>query len=216
MQKRLAMECPATDPFAVNWHIHCSLEWKTEQRGMGKDREAGPMQSATYKQMRRLAPDLEGTFSLYDFEIFRGLRKVDIDRIVNAGVIRSVEGGKLLFRKGDIGNDVFLVLRGKIQIADEYDNHRKILAEFGAGEFFGEMSMFEKAHTRSTYAIVKEPSQLLTLKNDALDKLIDRKLPNRFLKNIIRVLCLRIRANNIMYMRARYHDKSSKEIRWQG
>lgn len=174
------------------------------------------MQALKYRMMKKLAPDLGGTVSLEDFEIFGGLRKADIDRIVEAGVIRSAEGGKLLFRKGDIGDEVFLILRGKVQIADEYEHHKKILAELEPGDFFGEMSMFENIHTRSTHAIVKEASQLLIIKNEDLNHLINRKLPNRFLKNIIRVLCHRIRANNILYMRARYHDKSSREIRWQG
>jgi CRP-like cAMP-binding protein len=178
--------------------------------------EAWPMQSATYKKMKKLAPNLEETFSPDNFEIFRGLSSTDVGRIVNAGIIRSVDGGKVLYRKGDVGDDVYLVLGGKVQIVDEYDGHKKTLAEFGKGEFFGEMSMFEKAHTRSTHAIVKEPSRLLVIKNDVLDKLIDKKLPKRFLKNVILVLYRQIRVNRSMYMHARYNDKSSKDIRWQG
>jgi len=175
------------------------------------------MQTATYnKKMRKMAPDLEEAFSFETFEIFGGLSKGDIDRIVGAGVIRTVDGGKLLYRKGDKGKDVFLILKGHVQIADEYEHHKKILAELGPGDFFGEMSMFKKNHLRTTHAIVKESSHLLVVKNDVLNKMIDKKLPNRFLKNIIRVLCHRIRANNLMYMRSRYHEKSSKEIRWQG
>ena len=174
------------------------------------------MQSTTYKKMKKLAPDLEETFSLDNFEIFRGLSSADVGRIVDAGVIRSVDSGKALFRKGDIGNDVYLILKGKVQIVDEYDGHKKSLAEFGQGEFFGEMSMFEKVHTRSTHAIVKEPSRLLVKKDDVLNKLIDKKLPKRFLKNIIKALYHQIRVNHSMYMHARYHDKSSKDVRWQG
>ena len=123
-----------------------------------------------------LASDLGEKLSLHDFEIFEGLSRSDVNRIVGAGVIRSVDRGKLLFRKGDIGEDVFLVLKGTIQIVDEYDNHKKTLAELGSGEFFGEMSMFERAHKRSVHAVVKEPSQLLVLRNKVLNKLIDDKL----------------------------------------
>jgi len=163
-----------------------------------------------------LASDLGEELSLHDFEIFRGLSRSDVNRIVGAGVIRSMDRGKLLFRKGDIGEDVFLVLKGTIQIVDEYDNHKKTLAELGPGEFFGEMSMFERAHKHSVHAVVKEPSQLLVLRNKVLNKLIDDKMPKRFLKNIIGVLCHRIHANKNMYMRARYYDKSSKNVNWQG
>ncbi|MBW1933591.1 MAG: hypothetical protein JRI56_11450, partial [Deltaproteobacteria bacterium] len=50
-----------------------------------------------------LAFDLGEKLSLHDFEIFRGLSRSDVNRIVGAGVIRSMDRGKLLFRKGDIG-----------------------------------------------------------------------------------------------------------------
>ena len=174
------------------------------------------MQSTTNKKNVRLAPDFEETPSLHDFEVFKGLSRSDVNRLVGAGLIRSVDRGKMLFRKGDIGEDVFLVLKGTVQIVDEYDNHKKVLAELGPGEFFGEMSMIEKAHKRSVHAVVKEPSQILVLRNNVLNKLIDNKMPKRFLKNIIGVLCRRIHANKNMYMRARYYDKSSKDVNWQG
>ena len=159
---------------------------------------------------------LDEKSSLEKFEVFRGLSGSDIDRIIEAGIIRSVSGGKSLFRKGDVGKEVFLVLKGKVHLVDEYDKHKKVLAELQTGEFFGEMSMIEKVHIHSVHAIVKEPSQLLVLEDHVLNKLIDDKLPKRFLKNIIGVLCRRIHANKNMYMRARYDDKSSKDVKWQG
>ncbi len=174
------------------------------------------MRSAGDRNKMKLALDLGEEISLDKFEVFRGLSGSDIGRIVDAGVIRSVGGGKLLFRKGEIGKNVFLILKGKVQLVDEYDTHKKVLAELGPGEFFGEMSMVEKVHTHSLHAVVKEPSQILVLRNHILDKLIDDKLPKRFLKNIIGVLCNRIHANKDMYMRARYYDKSSREVKWQG
>lgn len=169
-----------------------------------------------YKEEMKLALDLADQFSLEKFEVFRGVSRSDIAHLVMAGVIRSVEGGKLLFRKGDIGQEVFLILKGKVQLVDEYDNHKKVLAELGSGEFFGEMSMIEKAHKHSVHAIVKEPSHLLVLTNRILNKAIDDKMPKRFLKNIIGVLCNRIHTNKNMYMRARYYDPSSKNVNWQG
>ena len=174
------------------------------------------MRSPEFANKLKSALALDEEMSSEKFEIFRGLSESDIDRIVEAGIIRSVSGGKLLFRKGDVGKEVFLILKGKIHLVDEYDKHKKVLAELGPGEFFGEMSMVEKVHTHSLHAIVKEPSQLLVLENQILSKLIDDKLPKRFLKNIIGVLCKRIHENKNLYMRARYNDKSSKNVKWQG
>jgi CRP-like cAMP-binding protein len=179
-------------------------------------KEARVMKPTVNKKRIRLNLDVLEKFSLDQFDVFRGLSISDIDRIFEAGVIRSLEGGKVLFRKGDLGTEVYLVLKGKVQLVDEYDGHKKVLAELGAGEFFGEMSMVEKDHIHSLHAVVKRQSQILVLTNHVLNKLIDDKLPKRFLKNIIGVLCTRIHTNKNLYMRARYYDKSSKQINWQG
>ena len=150
------------------------------------------------------------------FPIFKDLSKSEVEKIFDAGVVRALESGKLLFRKGEIGREMYIILKGKIHIVDEYGTYRKVIVKLGPGEFFGEMAMFENSHTRSTHALVKEPSQVLVLSEEILDKLIDRKMPKRFLRNIIGVLCRRLRANNGMYMRAKSEDKMTKDVKWLG
>ena len=146
-------------------------------------------------------------------EIFQDLKKSEINRIVDSGMISRLDGGKVIFRKGDIGHEMFIVLKGKIQIIDEMGEKRKILAELGAGEIFGEMAMFEK-RTRSAYAVTKEPSQVLALSEDVLTKLLEKKIPRKFLANVIGVLCHRLRVTNNMFMRAKYGSKDPKSIQW--
>ena len=147
------------------------------------------------------------------YDIFKDLKKSEMSRIVDSGVIRSVESGKVLFRKGDIGHEMFIILKGHIQIIDEIDDKKKILAELGAGEIFGEMAMFER-RARSAHAVVKEPSQILVLSEDALAKLLEKKIPRRFLANVIGVLCHRLRVTNNMYMRAKYGSKAPEDVQW--
>ncbi len=147
------------------------------------------------------------------YDIFKDLKKSDMSRIFDSGVIRQVEGGKVLFRKGDIGREMFIILKGKVQIIDEIDDKKKIIAELGAGEIFGEMAMFEQ-RARSAHAVVKEPSQILALSEDVLAKLLEKKIPRRFLANLIGVLCHRLRVTNNMFMRAKYGTKASGEVRW--
>ena len=147
------------------------------------------------------------------FDIFKDLKKSEINRIVDSGMISRLDGGKVIFRKGDIGHEMFIVLKGKIHIIDEMGEKRKILAELGAGEIFGEMAMFEK-RTRSAYAVTKEPSQVLALSEDVLTKLLEKKIPRKFLANVIGVLCHRLRVTNNMFMRAKYGSKDPKSIQW--
>ncbi|GAB4338630.1 MAG: hypothetical protein Kow0099_12900 [Candidatus Abyssubacteria bacterium] len=149
------------------------------------------------------------------FDVFRNLSKSEMKSILDFGVIRPVDSGKLLFRKGDVGHEMYIVLKGKIQIIDEYDTHRKILAELGPGEIFGEMAMFERS-TRSAHACAKENSQVLVLSEDVLKRLMEKKIPRQFLANVIEILCHRLRLTNVMYMRAKYGEGYPKEVKWLG
>ncbi len=148
-------------------------------------------------------------------DVFKGLSKSEVNTLLELGMIRSIEKGKLLFRKGDVGHEMFVLLKGKIDIIDEFETHKKILAALGPGEIFGEMAMFAK-HVRSAHALVREPSQVLVLSEEVLLKMLEKKIPKGFLANIISVLCHRLRLTNIMYMRAKYGEAYPKEVEWLG
>ena len=141
------------------------------------------------------------------FRIFDGLTKSELNYVVDSGVICPLESGKVLFKKGEAGREMYVILTGKIDIVDEYNTYYNVLAELGPGEVFGEMAMFEKEHTRSAHALVKEPAQVLVLSEEKLNKLVDKKMPKQFLTNIIAMLCHRLRATNSLYMHAKYGEK---------
>lgn len=138
------------------------------------------------------------------FEIFDGLSKRDVNRIFELGVICPVGEGRILFHKGDIGREIYVILTGKVAIVEDYETETttgiSTLAELGPGELFGEMAVFEGNHERSAHALVKEPSQVLLLTEDTLKKFIEKKVPRRFLINVIATLCHRLRLTNKMYM----------------
>jgi CRP-like cAMP-binding protein len=130
------------------------------------------------------------------FEIFEGLSKAEVARIFELGIIRPIQEGSVLFEKGDIGHEMYVVLTGRIGIQEKSTSEKPDIAELGPGDIFGEMAMFEKSHERSASAIVMEFSQVLILSEEALNKFIQKKVPRRFLTNIIAVLCHRLRFAN--------------------
>ena len=146
------------------------------------------------------------------FEVFEGLTKSQTARIFNLGIIRPIEEGTVLFHKGDIGREMYVVLTGRIVIFDEGESGMTDIAELGPGELFGEMAIFESSHERSAGAMAREPSQVMVISEENLDKLIEKKAPRRFLSNIIGVLCHRLRLTNSLYMRSKYGDKIAPEI----
>jgi CRP-like cAMP-binding protein len=146
------------------------------------------------------------------FEIFRGLSKSETARIFDLGLIRPIEEGAVLFHKGDIGHEMYVLLTGRMEIFDEGESGATHIAEFGPGELFGEMAMFESSHERSAGAVAVEHSQVLILSEEILNKFIEKKAPRRFLSNTIGVLCHRLRLTNNVYMRSIYGDKIANEV----
>jgi len=135
--------------------------------------------------------------------LFDGLSKGHITKLYNAGVMRNMAQGEVIFRKGDIGSELYIVLTGKVAIIDDFNGKKKVIAELSTGECFGEMALFSRVK-RSANVICNEPGTLLVLDEDKLERLVERKIPSRFLMNIIAVLASRLRHTNAHFMKAKY------------
>jgi CRP-like cAMP-binding protein len=64
--------------------------------------------------------------------------------------------GTVHFKEGDPSNDFYIIISGQVIIYKERKGRRKILAELGPGEFFGEMAFFNKAPRSATAESVEE------------------------------------------------------------
>jgi CRP-like cAMP-binding protein len=163
-------------------------------------------------ELSTLSPGLgaafEGGKEMVAFKMFEGLSKSDIDHIFDIGVIRPIEAGELIFRKGAFAKEMYVILTGKINIVDELKpDIVAVIAEVGPGEVLGEMAVFDESHEHSAHALAKESSQVLVLSEKILTELFESEIPKKFLINIIGMLCHRLRTTNRMYMGARYSDK---------
>ncbi len=141
------------------------------------------------------------------FRMFEGLSKLEINRVFGLGVVRAFDEGELIFRKGEVGHEMYVILTGKIDVVDELGTNIGVIAELAPGELLGEIAVFGDSHTHSAHAIAQEPSQVLVLSEEILTELLEHEIPKKFLVLIIRMLCNRLRTTNSMYMRARYGDK---------
>ena len=58
--------------------------------------------------------------------------------------------GEVIFSEGEAGDDMFVVLSGKVEVVKATADGEVRLAEFGPGEIFGEMAMFGKNKRSAT------------------------------------------------------------------
>jgi CRP/FNR family cyclic AMP-dependent transcriptional regulator len=84
---------------------------------------------------------------------------------------RNVTAGQVLFREGEPGKEMFVIQSGKVRLVRNIRGVDKLLAELGAGEFFGEMSIINDK-PRTATATVIEDAQLLVLDPKTFEAMI--------------------------------------------
>jgi CRP-like cAMP-binding protein len=70
--------------------------------------------------------------------------------------------GTVLFRQGEMGNEMFVIQSGEVEISRTMRGREAALAVLPAGEFFGEMALINN-RPRSATATVKREARLLVI-----------------------------------------------------
>ena len=78
----------------------------------------------------------------------------------------KVAKGQILFKEGDAGDRVFVVVEGKLKLGTSSgDGRENLLSILGPGDMFGELSLFDPGPRTATATAVVD-SRLLALAND--------------------------------------------------
>ena len=86
---------------------------------------------------------------------------------------RVLKRGQVLFHEGEIGEEMFIVVRGSIVISKPVKERvEQVLARMGPGDFFGEMSLFDHS-PRSATVQADSDATLLVLDREALRRLTE-------------------------------------------
>lgn len=112
----------------------------------------------------------------------------ELRAVAQAACPRRFAAGNTVFREGDHGEDLFLLVSGRVRI----ERQGQPLATLGPGSNFGEMAMLDD-RTRSATAVALEDSELLVLHRDAFYAML-RSNPNLAMKILWNML-LRLSAN---------------------
>jgi len=110
---------------------------------------------------------------------------------------RTLRKGQLLFREGDPGEEMFLVQRGTIVISKGVTGRvEQVLARIGPGDFFGEMSLFDRA-PRSATVQAETDAVLLVLDRETLRRLTEQspRAAAAFFQALVHVFIERLRAS---------------------
>jgi CRP-like cAMP-binding protein len=134
------------------------------------------------EQLRRLR--LIGSVPL-----FAGLNRHQLGRLLIKLFEKRYPAGETIFREGDPGKAVFIVLEGRISIIRAADGAEKPLAVLGPGAYFGELALIDD-QPRFAAARADEDTTLLILYKSHFDELIEgqKALAVHVMENLLKTL----------------------------
>ncbi|MEM9074869.1 MAG: cyclic nucleotide-binding domain-containing protein [Myxococcota bacterium] len=143
--------------------------------------------------------DLERvTQALATIDLFEGIESAGLREIATIASEESHRLGEVIFKEGDPGGALYLILDGKVRISREVSGMgEEALAVLGAGDAFGEMALIDE-FPRSADARVHERCRLLVISKEALEDLLflNRDLAYEILWNFVKILSSRLRETN--------------------
>ena len=97
-------------------------------------------------------------------------------------VIKELQGGSYLIKKGDSGKSMFLMISGRL-VAIVPDNYGKpmVVGDIGRGECVGEMALINDGATRSADILAIRDTVVAEISKIEFDKLI-HKYPSFLLR----------------------------------
>ena len=139
------------------------------------------MPSVSVDVLRRL-PFLRGASP----DVVEGLAKVAVERVY--------EAGQVILQEGSPGREMYVIVRGLVEVVKGHGARETVLARRGRGEFFGEMGLFEASPRFATIRTVKQ-TRLLEFSERELQAVLHEQ-PG-LLYQAIRVLIGRLRESDL-------------------
>lgn len=130
--------------------------------------------------------------------IFKDLEDGELARISEVCREQSFQSGEYIFREGESGNRLYLIVEGEVRISRVVPGSgEEALAILKPGAMFGEMAVFERSE-RSTDAIANGTVRAITIARSDFELLLDfnRDLAYKVLWAVVRMLSRRLRSTN--------------------
>ena len=129
--------------------------------------------------------------------LLRGLRPAQARIVVLMGELRRFPPGAEIVRRGEQGNEMFVIVNGSTEVWVGNGAERRQVAELRRGDVFGEMALVRQ-YERSADVVAKQAVEVLTVDERFLQR-IQRRYPRiaaRVFLNLTRILSDRLQRMN--------------------
>jgi signal transduction histidine kinase len=129
--------------------------------------------------------------------LFSDLAAEDVQALVQAGRILAVGAGEVVFREGDPGDTLYVILSGAVRVSHSNEQGQEVgLATLQAGDTFGELALID-GEPRSARVSTLAPCQFFLLGRDDFLRLLSQS--PRMLTGFLVGLSTKIRQANAQF-----------------
>jgi predicted RND superfamily exporter protein/CRP-like cAMP-binding protein len=126
-------------------------------------------------------------------KIFHGLSNHQARVAVLMGNVIEYQDGDMIVREGETGRDMFVILKGSVDVLKGEGDKQSFIVTIGPGDAFGEMALLRKGF-RSASVRAKGDVKLFVLNEETLERLQKRypRVSSRIFYNITQLLSDRL------------------------
>jgi CRP/FNR family transcriptional regulator, cyclic AMP receptor protein len=145
---------------------------------------------------------------LHSVPVFSALGPEELVQVAQVAVPRQFEAGEAVFREGDESDTCYVIRSGRVRAIREHPDGRSItLANFGPGDFFGELAMFDDERRSATIETL-ERTELIGILGGDMRRLL-REHPDISVK-LLAALGRRLRETNERLARQSFQTVQSR------
>jgi ATP/ADP translocase/HEAT repeat protein len=141
------------------------------------------------KEDEKMYSTVEKILLLKRAPLFEKLPGDDLSPLARVAELETRAKGEVIFREGDMGDALYVVVRGRVEIRKGQER----LAEFGPQEVFGEMAVLD-ASPRSATAAALEDTDMLRIGSEEFYEVLHERVD--IAEGVIRMLTRRLREAN--------------------
>lgn len=148
-----------------------------------------------------------------DIPLFEGLSRREQQEIGRVLQDKSYKKGELIFRQGNPGTGLFVVMTGSVDVQQEEEDGTILqLASAKPGEFFGELALLDDAPRTASAVAVDETSVVVFYRTDLLALSETRpRLGVKILMQLSQIVAERLRRTNRALKEVRLMADTAKE-----
>jgi CRP/FNR family cyclic AMP-dependent transcriptional regulator len=121
----------------------------------------------------RVSADDQRIENLKGLSLFKRLTTRELRELDELLHERSYQKDEVIFDEGDAGLGLFIVVSGRVKVTSSHAALQRLAPEFGPGDFFGELALFEETQ-RTARVVALEPTQVLAFFRREFFSLLER------------------------------------------